>query len=73
MNAEVDHEVSQPLQLNEIKRSMHKDVIGSFWTMLQECESKAADNNDPLLKLWVEGWYKQWNRMTGDNKKPRNW
>lgn len=32
-----------------------------------------ADNNDDtVLKVQVEGWYKQWNRMTGDDKEP-NW
>lgn len=70
MSTEVIAQTEQ-LELNKIKRSMHKDVISSFWTMLQECESKAASNNDHLLKLWVEGWYKQWNRMTGDNKSAR--
>jgi hypothetical protein len=39
--------------------------------MLGECESKAESNNDAVLKHWVSQWYKQWNRIIGDNKKPR--
>jgi hypothetical protein len=57
-----------PLELNKIKRSMHQDVISSFWTMLQELESKAVNDNDGLLRCQVDGWYRQWNRMTGDTK-----
>lgn len=53
------------LELNKIKRSMHADVISSFWSMLQELESKA---DDALLRHQVECWYRQWNRMTGDTK-----
>lgn len=58
------------LELHKIKRSMHHDVITSFWTMLSELESKARSDNDAVLKHQVEGWYKQWNRMTGDDKRP---
>ena len=60
------------LELNTIKRSMQPDVISSFWTMLQELRSKADNEDDTLLKVQVEGWYRQWNRMTGDDKAP-NW
>ena len=45
------------------------NVMDSFWTMLQECETK-ANNNDIVLKHWVKQWYKQWNRIMGDNKNP---
>lgn len=58
------------LELHKIKRSMHHDVIGSYWAMLQECEAKAAEADDRVLKHQVAGWYKQWNRMTGDTKLP---
>ena len=58
------------LELHKIKRSMHRDVIHTFWIMLRECETKANDDDDKLLKHQVEAWYRQWNRMTGDNKKP---
>lgn len=58
------------LELYKIKRSMHHDVITSFWTMLSELTSKARNDNDPVLQHQVEAWHKQWNRMTGDNKQP---
>lgn len=58
------------LELHKIKRSMHHDIIHSFWIMMRECESTANNNDDRVLKVQVEGWYKQWNRMTGDDKKP---
>lgn len=58
------------LELNTIKRSMQPDVISSFWTMLQELRGKANDDDDRVLKVQVEGWYRQWNSMTGDNKTP---
>ncbi len=57
------------MQLEHIEKRLQANVIASFWTMLQECESNVYD--DPVLKLWVEGWYKQWNEITGDNRKPR--
>ena len=59
------------LELSKIKRSMHADVIQSFWTMMQELESTAYSDEDPVLQHQVEGWYRQWNRMTGDSKRPR--
>jgi hypothetical protein len=59
------------LELHKIKRSMHHDVLHSFWMMLCECENSAQTNNDAVLKVQVEGWIKQWNRMTGDTKKPK--
>jgi hypothetical protein len=59
------------IELHKIKRSMHKDVIDSFWTMLQELETQANNEDDRLLKHQVEGWYRQWNRMTGDTKTAR--
>lgn len=55
-------------QLTTIPPNEQQNMIESFWTMLQECESKAAENNDPVLRLWVEQWYSQWNRITGDSK-----
>lgn len=58
------------LELNKIKRSMHADIIASFWMMLRELEEK-ADYGSQLDKVQVEGWYRQWNRMTGDDKVPR--
>lgn len=56
------------MNLNTIAKSLQPDVISSFWTMLQELHSKADDNDDRVLKVQVEAWYRQWNAMTGDNK-----
>jgi hypothetical protein len=57
-------------QLKTIAPAMQEDVIASFWTMMKECESDADTNKDAVLKVWVEGWFRQWNRMTGDDKQP---
>jgi hypothetical protein len=59
------------MQVEHINETEHEDMIASFWMMLQECEARAFDNNDPVLRHWVEGWYRQWNRITNDNKKAR--
>ena len=63
--------MTQELELYKIKRSMHHDIISSFWTMMTELETQANNTDDRVLKHQVEGWYRQWNRMTGDNKSPR--
>jgi len=47
-----------------------QNILDSFWIMLQECESKAEQNNDAVLKHWVNQWYQQINRITGKNHKP---
>lgn len=59
------------MNLTKIPADEQESVLSSMWTMLQECEGKAAENNDPVLRLWVEQWYNQWNRITGDAKAPR--
>lgn len=59
------------IELNKIKRSMHQDVISSFWSMLQELECQANNEKNRLLMHQVDCWYKQWNRMTGDTKTAR--
>ena len=38
--------------------------------MLQECEQKVIENNDPVLANFVEQWYIQWNRVTRSNLQP---
>lgn len=58
------------MQLENIPKSEQKNIMESFWTMLQECESKADCDKDPELKHWVGQWYLQWNRVTGDSKQP---
>jgi acyl carrier protein len=56
------------MQLTTIPKRMQPDVISSFWTMLSELRSQADSDDDTVLKVQVEGWYRQWNEMTGDNK-----
>lgn len=48
-----------------------EDLLHSFWFMLGECESKADETDDRLLKHLVEGYYRQWNKANGDDKQPR--
>ena len=59
----------------QIKRNWNEDtkenVLFSFWYMLQECEAKAMDEDDTLLKIQVEGFYRQWNSLTASNQRPR--
>ena len=46
------------------------DILDSFWYMMRECESKADDEDDFLLKHQVEGFYRQWNSLTDMDHKP---
>jgi len=59
------------MQLKRIPKKEQENVLSNFWTMLRECESKADDNNSPVLKHWVNQWYGMWNRLTGDDKQAR--
>lgn len=59
------------MQLETIAKKHHADIIASFWQMMREHEGTAENNNDPVLKHLVGGWYRQWNAVTGDNKEPR--
>lgn len=54
-----------------IPKRMHSDIIHSFWSMMHECESKADNDDDRVLKHLVEGWFRQWNTLNGSNMKPR--
>lgn len=53
-----------------ISADEQENILASFWQMLAECEQRAAESKDPVLTNWVEQWYQQWNRTTGDSKKP---
>ena len=48
-----------------------ENLVSSFWSMLRECESQADNDNDPVLKVQVEGYYRQWNACTGSEHSPR--
>lgn len=56
--------------LDNIPKNLHTDVISIYWQMLRDCEGRAHDTNNPVLKHMVEGWYHTWNRMADDTKKP---
>lgn len=47
-----------------------ENLLASFWSMLRECESKADSNKDAVLRLQVEGYYRQWNHLTGQDHAP---
>jgi len=53
-----------------IPKKNQDDVMTSFWIMMKECESNADNTNDALGKKWVEGWFKQWNDLTGQSHEP---
>ena len=59
------------MQLETIKKSMQKDIIGSFWLMMRTLETQADNDNDNLQKHIVEGLYRQWNAMTDSEYEPR--
>ncbi len=56
------------MQTTKIKEKDQEGMIGSFWAMLQELENQAENTLD---KHFVEKYYEQWNRITGDNKVAR--
>lgn len=58
------------MQTTNIPAEEQENVLGSFWTMLQECETHANNCDDRVLKHWVGQWYDQWNRVTGGDKNP---
>ena len=58
------------MQTTKIPSAEQEGLLSSFWMMLRECESRADNKNEPLLKHQVAQWYEQWNRITGDTKQP---
>lgn len=60
------------MQMTTIPKKEQENVLSSFWTMLKTCEEQVdnSDKPDPILKLWVEQWYGQWNRITGGTNEP---
>jgi len=60
------------MQIEKIKPSLQPDIIGSFWSMLRTLESSVDEfgRDQSLLKHEVEAYYRQWNEMTGDSKRP---
>ena len=57
--------------LKHIPENEQEGVLSTFWAMLKELESIAHSNEkDVILRHEVTAYYKQWNRITGDNKCP---
>ena len=42
----------------------------SFWTMMKNLEIVADNENDPVMKNMVEGFFRQWNRIADDTSTP---
>jgi hypothetical protein len=59
------------MQMTKIAPKEQESVLSSFWMMLGECETRADNDDDRVLKHQVAQWYQQWNRITGDTKEPR--
>lgn len=59
------------VQLSTIKKSDQENVIHVMWILMGECERQADNDNDPVLKVQVEGAYRLWNKVTGDDARPR--
>lgn len=47
-----------------------EDFKHAFWVMLKECESQADSTNSGLLRHQVEGWFRLWGRLSGDEQLP---
>lgn len=52
----------------KIAKELQSDVMASFWAMMMELESSAENQLD---RHFVEGYFRQWNRVMNDNKLPR--
>jgi len=60
------------VQMETIKKADQADAIYMLWLLMQERES-AVDSEgriDALGRIQVEGAYRLWNRITGDDKVP---
>lgn len=61
---------TQMINLTKIPKNEQEGMLSSFWMMLGDLENH-ADNSKNLLDMHtVSEMYKQWNRITGDNKEP---
>lgn len=48
-----------------------EDLLHAIWVLMGECESKADNEDDRLLKHQVEGFYRMYGKATGTSLKPR--
>jgi hypothetical protein len=58
------------MQTRTIPPAKQEAFIGSFWMMLREAERAADLGQDAVLKVMVEGFYRQWNDVCQDKKYP---
>lgn len=47
-----------------------EDVLHCYWIMMRECESQADSKKDHVLRVQVEGFYRQWNKLNGTDLEP---
>ncbi len=59
------------VNLETIPEEEQRDFLATFWVLLGECEALADNSKDAYLERQVEGAFKQWNRVTGQNHEPR--
>lgn len=57
--------------MKRLTPQQQQNLVDSHWTMMMELESQAFSNDDRVLMVQVEGWFRQWNELTGDNRQPR--
>ena len=71
--AAIDAEIKADSVLEDAARwlSERDNVLHSFWVLLGEAETQADNDNNPLLKHQVEGFYRQWNTLNGSALEPR--
>lgn len=58
------------INLTKIPKNEQEGMLSSFWMMLGDLEIHADNSKNPLDMHTVSEMYKQWNRITGDNKEP---
>lgn len=59
------------INLETIPESEQSGFISTYWVLLRECEALADNSNDAYLQRQVAGAFEQWNRVTGQDHKPR--
>ena len=57
--------------MKRLTPQQQQNLVDSHWTMMMELESQAFSDDDRVLKVQVEGWFRQWNELTGENRQPR--
>ena len=58
------------MQMEKIAKKDQANALHCYWVMMKECESQAQNNEDIILMIQVEGFFRLWNKKTGDNQTP---